>query len=82
LAPARSWQACRQPSSANIGVRWPLIAAAAGAVVIGGVAFVVLKRRKGGAGLALPPSSTTSAGARAHSPPQWPSPPWCSRRLS
>jgi uncharacterized membrane protein YbhN (UPF0104 family) len=40
-------------SSANIGVRWPLIAAAAGAVVIGGVAFVVLKRRKGGAGLSL-----------------------------
>ena len=40
-------------SSANIGVRWPLIAAAAGAVVIGGAAFVVLKRRKGGAGLSL-----------------------------
>jgi glycosyltransferase 2 family protein len=40
-------------STANIGVRWPLIGAGAGALALGAVAVVLLKRKKGGSGLSL-----------------------------
>jgi len=40
-------------STANIGIRWPLIAAATGALVLGAAAVVLLKRKKGGSGVSL-----------------------------
>lgn len=49
-------------STANIGVRWPLVGAAVGALALGGVALVLLKRNEGGAGGSL---RTLAADVRA-----------------
>lgn len=40
-------------STANIGVRWPLIGAGVGVLALGAVALVLLKRKKGGSGVSL-----------------------------